>query len=320
MRKANTEYSRILSLKTSVGVIIMAYKERTKSKLLKTYELLSSRMDLESDDYDYYLELQKEYEGAEQFDELTEKFDGHCLILNDLQLEMRWETFQIDALHIFSDRLVLYKIINYEGEHLWKELTLTKIGKGLLENPALELLETQVRLGLQLMDWGCHMKIEAFAVYINPEFTLFNSPSDEQLMLPSQIPDYFRELRAEDALTTEQMELATRLMEINNPDFPIRMPEYDFDQLRKGIPCTACGALLGTGSGRSQTCGNCGKSVNVKTAIKTSISDFRLLFPKEPVTSSRMVKWCGVGQSDRIFRILKETYTPKGNGRKRCYI
>ena len=65
---------------------------------------------------DYYLELQKEYEGAEQFDELTEKFDGSCLILNDLQLEMRWETFQIDALHIFSDRLVLYKIINYKGE------------------------------------------------------------------------------------------------------------------------------------------------------------------------------------------------------------
>jgi hypothetical protein len=277
-------------------------------------------MDLESDDYDYYLELQKEYEGAEQFDELTEKFDVHCLILNDLQLKMRWETFQIDALHIFSDRLMLYKILNYEGEHFWQERVLTKIGGGLLENPALGLLETQVRLGMQLMDWGYQMKVEAFAVYINPEFTLFNSPSDEQLTLPSQIPEYFRELSAGDALTPEQMELADRLMEINNPDIPIKMPEYHFDQLSKGIPCTACGALLETVSGRYQTCENCGKSVNVKSAIKTSISDFRFLFPKEPVTSSRMVDWCGVGQSDRIFRILKETYTPKGNGRKRCYI
>lgn len=56
-------------------VIIMAYKERTKSRLLKTYEVLSSRMDLESKDYDYYLELQKEYEGKKQFDELIEKFN-----------------------------------------------------------------------------------------------------------------------------------------------------------------------------------------------------------------------------------------------------
>lgn len=53
----------------------MAYKERTKSKLLKTYEVLSSRMDLESEDYDYYLELQKEYEGKKKFDELVEKFN-----------------------------------------------------------------------------------------------------------------------------------------------------------------------------------------------------------------------------------------------------
>lgn len=53
----------------------MAYEGRTKSKLLKTYEVLSSRMDLESEDYDYYLELQKEYAGKKQFDELIEKFN-----------------------------------------------------------------------------------------------------------------------------------------------------------------------------------------------------------------------------------------------------
>lgn len=75
MREAITEPARILSLKTNMEVIIMAYKERTKSKLLKTYEVLSSRMDLESEDYNYYLELQKEYEGKKQFDELIEKFN-----------------------------------------------------------------------------------------------------------------------------------------------------------------------------------------------------------------------------------------------------
>lgn len=298
----------------------MAYKERTKSKLLKTYELLSSRMDLASNDDDYYRELQKEYEGAEQFDELTEKFNGHCLILNDLQLKIRGETNQIDALHIFSDRIVLYKIINYEGEHFWDKCTLTQSGEGLLENPALELHQNWARLEMQLLDWGLQMKVEAFVVYINPEFTLYNAPSDDHLLLPSQIPEYFRELSADDALPPEQMKLADRLLGLNNQDYPIRMPKYHFDQLRKGIPCTTCGALLEIHSGRHQACGKCGKRVNVKTAIKAGISDFRLLFPKEPVTSSRMVEWCGARQSDRIYRILKDAYISEGNGRRRCYI
>ena len=53
----------------------MAYKEWTKPKLLKTYEVLSSRMDLTSEDYDYFLELKNEYEGKKRFDELIEKFN-----------------------------------------------------------------------------------------------------------------------------------------------------------------------------------------------------------------------------------------------------
>ena len=75
MRKAITDPARILSLNTNMEVIIMAYKERTKPKLLKTYEVLSSRMDLTSEDYDYFLELKNEYEGNKRFDELKEKFN-----------------------------------------------------------------------------------------------------------------------------------------------------------------------------------------------------------------------------------------------------
>ena len=75
MRKAITDPARILSLNTNMEVIIMAYKERIKAKLLKAYEVLSSRMDLTSEDYDYFLELKNEYEGKKRFDELIEKFN-----------------------------------------------------------------------------------------------------------------------------------------------------------------------------------------------------------------------------------------------------
>ena len=120
-------------------------------------------------------------------------------------------------------------------------------------------------------------------------------------------------------IDNEQKKLADALVKLHKPDYPSKMPKYRYNQLRKGIPCTACGALLGTFSGHRQTCGNCGKKVNVKKAIKNSIEDFRLLFPNEPVTSAHMTDWCGIGRRDRIFRVLREEYTSKGSGNARYY-
>lgn len=298
----------------------MAYKERTKSKLLNIYQILSSRMRLASDDYYYYLNLLKGFEGEIRFDELTEKLKELCLILNDLQLEIRRSSFQIDALLIFFDRIVLYEIKNYEGVHYWGKDKFTKLNGIIMENPALQLQKTRVRLELLLAELGCQMEVEAFVVYINPEFTLLGAPADEQLLLPSQIYGYFGNLRMGAAPTAEQMNLAEALTRLQKPDYPSKMPEYRYDQLRKGIPCTACGVLLETFSGHRQSCANCGKNVNVKNAIKNSISDFRFLFPDEPVTSARMADWCGIGRRDRIFRILRKEYIAKGSGNMRYYV
>lgn len=67
----------------------MAFKERTKSMNLRIYEILASRMRLDKEDYYYYLNLKKGYEGECRFDGLTEKLGVKCIILNDLQLEIR---------------------------------------------------------------------------------------------------------------------------------------------------------------------------------------------------------------------------------------
>lgn len=298
----------------------MAYKERTKSKLLNIFRILSSRMHLASDDYYYYLNLLKGFEGEMCFDEFTEKLKEFCLILNDLQLENRRSSFQIDALLIFFDRIVLYEIKNYEGVHYWGKDKFTKLNGVAMENPALQLQKTRVRLELLLQELGCKMEVEAFVVYINPEFTLLGAPVDEQLLLHSQISGYFENLRRGAAPTAEQKKLADALVKLHKPDYPSKMPDYCYENLKKGIPCTTCGALLETFSGHRQSCANCGKKVNVRNAIKTSISDFRLLFPNEPVTSSRLADWCGIGRRDRIFRILKEGCIAEGSGNKRYYL
>lgn len=205
--------------------------------------------------------------------------------------------------------------------HYWGKDKFTKLNGVVMENPALQLQKTRVRLEMLLLELGCEMEVESFVVYINPEFTLLGAPADERLLLllPSQISGYFGNLRVGAAPTAEQIKLAESFVKLHKPDYPSKMPEYRYDQLTKGIPCTACGALLETFSGHRQSCAKCGKRVNVKNAIKTSISDFRLLFPNEPVTSARMTDWCGIGRRDRIFRVLREEYTAKGSGNMRYY-
>ena len=268
-------------------------------------------MHLANDDYYYYLNLLKGFEGEVRFDELIEKLKEYCLILNDLQLEIRRSSFQIDALLIFSGKIILCEIKNYEGVHYWGKDKFTKLNGVAMENPALQLQKTRVRLELLLLELGYQMEVESFVVYINPEFTLLGAPADEELLLPSQISGYFGNLTMGAKPTAEQKKLADALVKLHKPDYPSKMPEYCYDNLNKGIPCTACSALLETFNGHRQTCAKCGKKVNVKNAIKTSSSDFRLLFPNEPITSSRMADWCGTGRRDRIFRVLRRNMMRK---------
>ncbi|PTQ83812.1 nuclease-like protein [Trichococcus patagoniensis] len=298
----------------------MAFKERTKPKLLRIYEILHKRMHLGNRDYNYYINFDKGFEGECGLDEQTEQLGPDWLVLNDLQLEFRLAPFQIDTLLISSDVIVLLETKNYEGVHQWGERKLTKQSGLALENPSMQVKKTQTRLEFLLATLGCQMKVEAFVIFINPEFTLLGAPKDEGYILPSQIPGFLRNLRKKlTKLTVEQEKLASALVNLHDPNYPCKIPEYHYDQLRKGIPCPNCGMLEGTFKGHHQTCLNCGQRMNVKRCIKASIEEFRILFPEEKMTTSRMMEWCGSGDKDRVYRVLKEEYTATGKNSGRYY-
>lgn len=288
---------------------------------MRVYEILNRRMRLEKKHYNYYLNFDKGFVGECGIDEQTERLDPNCLVLNDLQLEIRLAPFQIDTLLIGSNKMVLLEIKNFEGVHQWGERKLTKESGLSLENPTLQVQKTQGRLELLLESLGCQMSVEAFVVFINPEFTLFGAPNNAGYILPSQIPEFFRTLQKQ--LTkpnAEQHKLANALVNLHEPDYPCKMPEYSFDQLRKGIPCPECGTLAETFKGHYQTCANCGQRMNVKRSIQASIEEFRILFPKEKIVTSRMLEWCGSGDKDRVYRVLKEDYRAVGKTSGRYYI
>lgn len=278
-------------------------------------------MRLEKKHHNYYLNFDKGFIGECGIDGQTERLGPNCLVLNDLQLEIRLAPFQIDTLLIGANKMVLLEIKNFEGVHQWGERKLTKESGLSLENPTLQVQKTQTRLEFLLESLGCQMRVEAYVVFINPEFTLYNVPNDAGYILPSQIPEFFRTLQKQlTKPSEEQYELAKALVNLHDPDYPCKMPEYNFNQLRKGIPCPQCGTLAETFKGHYQTCVSCGQRMNVKRSIKASIEEFHILFPEEKMSTSRMLEWCGSGDKNRVYRVLKEGYSAIGKNSGRYYL
>lgn len=297
----------------------MAYKDRIKPELLRIYEILLTRTKISKEAYYYFLNLKKGFDGESLFDEYTKQFKIDHLFLNDLQLEVRNSSFQIDALMISSKMLVLYEIKNFEGFYQWGKDKFTRKSGAFLENPTMQLEKTKVRLELLLLEKGYSLEVKAYTIFVNPEFTLLGAPSDENFILPNQILEHFRKIQAPAQLNAEQIKLAEMLANQHDPSYPRKKPQYNYSELKKGIICPECETLLKNCSGYFHPCNKCGKNVNVKKAIQSSIEDFRTLFPEDKLTSSRIMDWCGSGNQKRIYRILRDEYQMIGKNRGRYY-
>jgi hypothetical protein len=303
-----------------IEVIVIAYKERIKPEHLRILEILLTRTKISRDDYYYFLNLKKGFEGELVFDAYTKQFKLDHFFLNDLQLEIRRAPFQVDALMIRTNLLILYEIKNFEGIYKWGAEKFTKTTGTELENPSLQLQKTKVRLELLLQEKGYSLKVDAYVIFVNPEFTLLGTPNDSNFILPSQIPGHFRNIQAAPELNAEQIKLAETLMNLHDSSYPRKKTQYTYSDLKKGITCPECGTLAEKFSGYSQVCTKCGNKMNVNKAIRSSIEDFHTLFPEIKLTSRRMMDWCGCGNDMRVYRVLKKNYRMIGKNRGRYYI
>ena len=184
----------------------------------------------------------------------------------------------------------------------------------------MQLQRTKVRLEFLLSEMGLQMKVEAYVIFVNPEFTLVGAPNVTSYILPSQIPGHFRNMPKTTGLTAEQYKLADSLVSLHDPNYTFKIPEYHYENMKKGVPCPDCGTLKNTFRGHHQICDECGKKININEAIRTSISDFRTLFPDDKITTSRITDWCGAGDQNRISKILKSECQVMGKNRGRYFI
>ena len=152
-------------------------------------------MNLSEKDKQHYYNLKKGYEGEVMFDSLTEKLTCDCLILNDLLLKVNNTTFQIDSTIINSrNRSTFTKLKSLDGDYYYESDKLYTKNKLEITNPLIQLSRSESLLRQLFRNLGFKIPIDASVVFINPEFTLYQSPLNKPFIFPTQVNRYLNNL------------------------------------------------------------------------------------------------------------------------------
>ncbi|SFC70512.1 Nuclease-related domain-containing protein [Alkalibacterium subtropicum] len=292
-------------------------KARTQPELLKILKILDKRMALPVKHKQHILSMEKGYEGEKLFDSLLETYlEAEVLVLNDLLLKVNDQSAQIDSLVITPETVYLYEIKNYRGDYQMKDRQLLTLSGKEIGNPLTQLTRTTSLLRQLFHQWHADLAVEGAVLYVNPTFTLYHASPKDPLILPTQISRHLKKLDSQRvALNRNHRYLADRLLSKHRTDanFHQLIPQYDYQSLRKGITCLACGSFDIQLKQRMSYCEKCEYSCSTDDMILEQIKEFKLLFPQEKVTVKKINDWCGSSVTRRrIPRILGQYYSKTG--------
>lgn len=293
----------------------MLYKPRTESIDLLILESLAARMSLSPKDEQLYFALKKGYEGERSFDSWTEKLQCECLILNDLLLKQNNTLFQIDSLIIMSDTIYLFEVKNYEGDYYYELDKLYKLPTSEINNPLIQLNRSESLLRQFLQTMGFNLPIKANIVFINPEFTLYQTPLNKPFILPTQINRHMKKLNLNSSnVNKKHRELADKIISLHIVDSPFKLfPTYKYEQLQKGITCGNCTSISVSINGKICTCQECRYEESIETAVLRNVKEFKLLFPNKRITTNVIQDWCKlINSKKKIRRILGKNFKMAG--------
>jgi hypothetical protein len=299
---------------------MILFKARTVPTLLRILRILNTQLDLSEDEQKYYYNQEKGYEGEVQFDLMTEKLQNIGYILNDLLLEVNNTSFQTDTQLLFQDTIYLIDVKNFEGEfeYCYTTENLKMLSGKIVKNPLDQLKRSKSLFQQLLQNLGCNLKIEAYVIFINPEFTLYQAPPDIPFILPTQINRFLKKLETKPSrLNSLHKKLAEKLVSLHMSESPyIRLPKYEYNQLKKGNTCKECQSFSMYVRGKNVVCCDCGFDEFVETAVIRNVEEIKLLFPEIKITTNTVHEWCGVIKcKKRISRILTKNYKVVGGSK-----
>lgn len=307
----------------------MILKQLYESKELLLFRSLHARMKLLEKELNFYLKLEKGFAGERHFNERWLKdLSDNWIVLNDLTFEVNNTVFQIDSALICNTTIYLIEIKNYDGDYyIENKRWYSKITSKEIKNPLqqTERSESLFRRILQELGYDVSkISFEYYIIFVHPEFHLYQAPINHQLIFPAQINRFMDKLYSKPLpnLSNVNFKLAEKLLFVALKESPYsRLPEYGYDQLKKGVICSNCRTFINQNSNKTLVCRKCGHSEDIESAILRSIKEYMLLFPEKKVTTNDIHDWCKIVNSKKLIRrILSTNFKAQGTGRSTIYI
>ncbi|WP_373370781.1 nuclease-related domain-containing protein [Lederbergia panacisoli] len=206
------------------------------------------------------------------FDERVERPSKDWLNLNDLLLERNNTEFQIDAVIIAQNSILLFEVKNHEGDYYIENNQWLYFNGTPLQDPVSQLERKQLLFQMLLRDLEYNSPIKSYLVYINPDFHLYNSPRNLPIIFPSQLNRFFNELnKIPSNIYEHHKKLAYKLVSLHKTGSRnTKIPEYSYEELRKGISCSCCYSFNLEIKKLTFICKNCGVIQNKTAAILRS--------------------------------------------------
>ncbi|TYS15430.1 NERD domain-containing protein [Rossellomorea vietnamensis] len=301
----------------------MKVKERTESKELRIYRAVHFRKDLPPKEKQFYAGLEKGFIGEKLFDEWLEPVLDNRILLPDMQFMPSTTFVQIDTILLTSKLIYLFEVKNYEGDHILEGENLYRLDGSDTKNPVLQLKRNEPVFRKVLETLGYKIPIKSFAVFVNPQFHLYNAPADLPILYPTQLQRFIQKLKQESSfLKRTHTELAKKLISMTIDENPYsKIPRYEYQELKKGITCAVCGEFYREYGRLILTCNFCKGRENAHDAVVRTIRDFRLLFPDKNLTMSTAIEWCSIVKSAiTMHKVLTNNFKLIKPGRTSHYI
>jgi len=300
----------------------MFKKNRSKSNELRMLNALNPRMNFTGKEKQYHFHLEKGYEGEIIFDVMLDRLENENLILSDLLFEVNNTMFQIDSLLITRDTLFLFEVKNYEGDYYYDSDLFKTMAGTEIKDPLLQLKKSESLLRQMVKNLGFHFTLEAYIIFINPEFALFQAPLNQPIILPNQLNRFMKKLNNKPSkLDSQHTRLAEKLMTLHKTDSGFsRVPKYEYEQLQKGIICPSCKEVYTEYKQKKFTCVHCHAKESIENALMRTVEEYRLLSPERKITTSAIYEWCNrVLPAKMIRRLLTNNLHSIGEFNTRYY-
>ncbi|KIY21713.1 nuclease-related domain-containing protein [Mesobacillus subterraneus] len=294
----------------------MILKKRSESLELIASRCLNTRMEWSSKEKFHLANLEKGYKGEVEFDRLTDNLSEERYIIDDLLLEVNNSFFQIDKVIISGALIHLLDVKYHEGDFYLESDRLYSVKNGKeYKNSVIQLKPSETLFRQLLQNLKFDYLVQASLVFNNLEFTLYQAPMDQPIILPTQINRFLKELNdTPSKLGQNHKLLAQKLLELHHEKNPYTtLPDYNYEKLKKGMYCHICGSFKTEIKNFDLVCGKCGEQERIEQAVLRSIQDLKILFPEIKITTQIINEWCdGKISKKTITKVLKKNYVSTG--------